>query len=67
MSDVQGEGVGLVSGGVDTSQYVMGNGHMGIPSPNRMTDKHLWKYYLPTSSLAGVNIMQMPIGYVDLT
>ena len=32
-------------------QWVMGNGHMGPPP--EQNDRHPWKHYLPTTSLAG--------------
>ena len=36
-------------------QCIMGNGHMGPPPLQKQNDRvrHLWKYYLPTISLAG--------------
>ena len=36
-------------------QCIMGNGHMGPPPLPKQNDRvrHLWKYYLPTISLAG--------------
>ena len=34
-------------------QCIMGNGHMRAPSP--VTDRHIWKHYLPTTWLAGGN------------
>ena len=30
----------------------MGNGHMGTPPLNRMTDRHLGKHYLPEAWFA---------------
>ena len=35
---------------------IIGNGTMGYPTPVcRMADRHYWKHYLPSTSLAGGN------------
>ena len=45
---------------------IMGNSH--VPTPlNRMTDRHLWKYYFPATSLAGGNETQMSKSVFNLT
>ena len=35
----------------------MGNGHLGTPEQN---DKHIWKHYIPATSLAGCKIRMSP-------
>ena len=40
-----------VGGGLYSEVQYIGNGHMGTPCAQ--TDTHLWKHYLPATSLAG--------------